>query len=81
MKAKDMFKETLEKKSALYKAPVKGDLLNRIFDTATGLYLYSYRDYDQYITVAEWPEGRKAITTSKLMVYCQKDNKWKWIKT
>ena len=80
MKAKEMVIKRLESNRLQYKSPVKGDLVSRIFDTATGIYLYSYRDYDYYITVAVWPEGQKAITTSKVQVWCEEDEKWKQIK-
>ncbi len=80
MKAKEIVTERLQKNKEQYKKPDKGDLVSRIFDTATGVFLYTYRDYDNHITVAEWPEGKKAITTNKLMVYCKEGNKWKWIK-
>jgi hypothetical protein len=80
MKAKEIVIERLESDSSKYKTPTKGDLVSRIFDTATGIYLYSYRDYDHYITVALWPEGQKSITTSKVHVWCEEDLKWKMIK-
>ena len=80
MKAKEMVIKRLESNRLQYKTPTKGDLVSRIFDTATGIYLYSYRDYDNYITVAVWPEGQKAITTSKVQVWCEEDEKWKQVK-
>ena len=80
MKAKEMVIKRLESNRLQYKTPTKGDLVSRIFDTATGIFMYTYRDYDKHITVALWPEGRKAITTNKLMVWCEEDEKWKWIK-
>ncbi len=80
MKAKEMVIKRLESNKLQYKSPTKGDLVSRIFDTATGIYLYSYRDYDHYITVAVWPEGQKSIATSKVHVWCEEDEKWKQIK-
>ena len=80
MKAKDIVTKRLQNNNDQYKTPTKGDLVSRIFDTATGIYMYSYRDYDKYITVAVWPEGQKAITTAKIHVWCKEDNKWKWIR-
>ena len=80
MKAKEIVIERLESDSNKYKSPTKGDLVSRIFDMATGVYLYSYRDYDQNLTVALWPEGQKSITTSKVHVWCGEDNKWKMIR-
>ena len=80
MKAKDIMIERLESNNLQYRKPAKGDLVSRTFDTATGIYMYTFRDYDKHITVALWPEGKKAITTNKLMVWCEEDKKWKWIK-
>ena len=80
MKAKELVIKRIESNDLQYKTPTKGDLVSRIFDTAKGIYLYSYRDYDHYITVAQWPEGIKHITTSKVHVWCEEDKKWKWIK-
>ena len=80
MKAKEIVIERLQKNKEQYKTPAKGDLVSRTFDTATGIFMYTFRDYDKHITVALWPEGKKAITTNKLMVWCEEGNKWKWIK-
>ena len=80
MKAKEIMIERLESNKDQYKSPAKGDLVSRTFDTAKGIYMYTYRDYDTHITVALWPEGRKAITTNKLMVWREEGDKWKWIK-
>jgi hypothetical protein len=80
MKAKEIMIERLESNNLQYRKPAKGDLVSRTFDTATGIFMYTYRDYDKHITVALWPEGKKAITTNKLMVWCEEDKKWKWIK-
>ena len=80
MKAKELVIKRIESNDLQYKTPAKGDLVSRIFDTATGIYLYSYRDYDHYVTVAQWPEGQKAITTSKIQVWCEEDKKWKQIR-
>ena len=80
MKAKEIVTERLQNDKNKYRKPTKGDLVSRIFDTATGIFMYTYRDYDKHITVALWPEGKKAITTNKLMVWCEEDEKWKWIK-
>ena len=46
MKAKEIVTERLQKNKEQYKKPDKGDLVSRIFDTATGVFLYTYRDYD-----------------------------------
>jgi len=80
LKAKEIVTERLQNDKNKYRKPTKGDLVSRIFDTATGIFMYTYRDYDKHITVALWPEGKKAITTNKLMVWCEEDEKWKWIK-
>jgi hypothetical protein len=80
LKAKEMVIERLQSNKDMYKSPTKGDLVSRIFDTATGIYLYSYRDYDHSVTVAIWPEGQKAITASKVQIWCEVDKKWKHIK-
>ena len=62
-----------------YKKPLKGDLVRRTTDNAKGVYLYSYRDYDKYMTVAQWPDGERVFRTNYLWVYCKDDKEWKGV--
>ena len=66
--------------STKHKAARKGDLVRRVTDNATGIYLYTYRDYDRHMTTAQWPDGQNPLPTALIWVYCEEDKDWKGVK-
>tara|TARA_R110002072_G_scaffold298438_1_gene472411 strand:- start:427 stop:678 length:252 start_codon:yes stop_codon:yes gene_type:complete len=71
-----------ENRPMQYREAKHGDLVSRTFDKVVGIFKYNIREYGGNMTVAYWAgEGLKSISTNSLMVWCEEDNKWKWIKT
>ena len=81
MIAKDSLNAKIASDSPIYMVAQRGDLVSRTFDTVVGIFKYNVREYSGNMTVAYWiGEGLKAISTNKIMVWCEEDNKWKWIR-